>query len=32
VLDIDSNSLDRFNQVDESGLAELVQVYLASIE
>ena len=32
VLDIDSNSLDRFNQEDESGLAELVQVYLASIE
>ena len=32
VLDIDSNSLDRFNQEDESALAELVQVYLASIE
>lgn len=32
VLDIDSTRLDRFSQEDESGLAELVQVYLASIE
>lgn len=31
VLDLDSESLDRFQQQDETGLIELVNVYLSSV-